>query len=179
MTYSLLETERLLELGEAAEGKKAMETQMLLNHKDAIELVVEQTDKVGCNRYTILNLHALLSNTLHADPQACNRLRAVPVMIGGSVYHPLEIPQLIEECLKQVLSVASKIKAPFEQSFFAMVHLPYVQPFLEVNKRISLELPGNGIIPGFTLPNRIEHRSVMEYHILKLIPVRSDSDFSR
>lgn len=136
-TYSLLETERLLELGEAAEGKKAMETQMLLNHKDAIELVVEQADEVGFNKYTILNLHALLSNNLLADPQACGRLRAVPVMIGGSVYHPLEIPQLIEECFEQILTLASEIEDPFEQSFFAMVHLPYLQPFLDVNKRVS------------------------------------------
>jgi Fic family protein len=35
-TYSLLETERLLELGESAEGKGAMEAQMILNHKAAI-----------------------------------------------------------------------------------------------------------------------------------------------
>ncbi len=136
-TYSLLETERLLELGEAAEGKKAMETQMLLNHKDAIELLVEQADEVGFNRYTILNLHALLSNNLLADPQACGRLRAVPVMIGGSVYHPLEIPQIINECFERVLTLASEIEDPFEQAFFAMVHLPYLQPFLDVNKRVS------------------------------------------
>ncbi|WP_163338944.1 Fic family protein [Desulfopila sp. IMCC35008] len=136
-TYSLLETERLLELGEAAEGKKAMETQMLLNHKDAIELLVEQAVDVGFNRYTILNLHALLSNNLLTDPQACGRLRAVPVLIGGSVFHPLEIPQLIDECFGQILSLASEIEDPFEQAFFAMVHLPYLQPFLDVNKRVS------------------------------------------
>ncbi|MFV0437836.1 MAG: Fic family protein [Desulfopila sp.] len=88
-TYSLLETERLLEQGEAAEGKTAMETQMLLNHKDAIEFLVEQAAEVGFNRYTILNLHGLLSNNLLADPQACGRLRTVPVRIGGSVYHSL------------------------------------------------------------------------------------------
>ena len=136
-TYSLLETERLLEQGEAAEGKKEMETQMLLNHKDAIELLVEQAAEVGFNRYTILNLHALLSNNLLADPQACGRLRTVPVMIYGSVYHPLEIPQLIDECFGQLLSLASEIEDPFEQAFFAMVHLPYLQPFLDVNKRVS------------------------------------------
>jgi Fic family protein len=44
-TYSLLETERLLEQGETAEGKDAMETQMVLNHKAAIELLVEQADE--------------------------------------------------------------------------------------------------------------------------------------
>jgi len=136
-TYSLLETEQLLEQGEAAEGKNAMETQMLLNHKDAIELLVEQAADVGFNRYTILNLHALLSNNLLADPQACGRLRTTPVTIGGSVYHPLEVPQLIDECFGQILTLTSEVTDPFEQAFFAMIHLPYLQPFLDVNKRVS------------------------------------------
>jgi len=41
-TYSLFETERLLEMGEAAEGKDAREGQMILNHKAAIEWLVDQ-----------------------------------------------------------------------------------------------------------------------------------------
>jgi hypothetical protein len=136
-TYSLLETERLLEFGEAAEGKNAMEAQMILNHKAAIELLVEQADEVGFNKYTILNLHALLSDNLLADPQACGRLRAIPVGIGGTVYHPLAVPQLIDECFRRILAIASEVEDPFEQAFFVMVHLPYLQPFEDVNKRVS------------------------------------------
>ncbi len=136
-TYSLLETERLLELGEAAEGKDAREAQMILNHKAAIELLVEQASEVGFNRYSILNLHALLSDNLLADPQACGRLRAIPVGIAKTVYHPLEVPQLIDECFQQLLDTAAAIVDPFEQAFFAMVHLPYLQPFEDVNKRVS------------------------------------------
>ncbi|MFQ5644032.1 MAG: Fic family protein [Thiogranum sp.] len=136
-TYSLLETERLLELGEAAEGKDALDAQMILNHKAAIELLVEQAEEVGFNRYTILNLHALLSDNLLADPQACGRLRSIAVGIDGTVYHPLEVPQLIDECFQQILDTAAAIKDPFEQAFFAMVHLPYLQPFEDVNKRVS------------------------------------------
>ena len=136
-TYSLLETELLLELGEIAEGKDALEAQMILNHKAAIELLVEQAAEVGFNNYTILNLHALLSDNLLADPQACGRLRAIPVGIGGTVYHPLEVPQLIDECFRQILVTAIEIENPFEQAFFVMVHLPYLQPFEDVNKRVS------------------------------------------
>lgn len=136
-TYSLLETERLLELGEAVEGKDALEAQMILNHKAAIELLVEQAAEVGFNRYTILNLHALLSDNLLADPQASGRLRNIAVGIGGTVYHPLEVSQLIDECFQQVLDTAEAISDPIEQSFFAMVHLPYLQPFEDVNKRVS------------------------------------------
>ena len=53
------------------------------------------------------------------------------------MYHPLEVPQLIEECFQQVLDTAAAIREPFEQAFFAMVHLPYLQPFEDVNKRVS------------------------------------------
>ena len=136
-TYSLLETERLLELGETAEGKDALEAQMILNHKAAIELLVEQVEEVGFNRYTILNLHALLSDNLLGNPQACGRLRAIAVGISGTVYHPLEVPQLIDECFQQILDTVAVITDPFEQAFFAMVHLPYLQPFEDVNKRVS------------------------------------------
>jgi len=136
-TYSLLETELLLESGEIAEGKDALEAQMILNHKAAIELLVEQAAEVGFNNYTILNLHALLSDNLLADPQACGRLRAIPVGIGGTVYHPLEVPQLIDECFRHILVTAIEIEDPFEQAFFVMVHLPYLQPFEDVNKRVS------------------------------------------
>jgi len=136
-TYSLLETERLLELGEAAEGKNARDAQMILNHKSAIELLVDQAPEVGFNRYTICNLHGLLSDNLLGDPQACGRLRSIPVGIGGTVYHPLEVPQLIEECFQQILATADEINDPFEQAFFVLVHLPYLQPFEDVNKRVS------------------------------------------
>jgi hypothetical protein len=136
-TYSLLETERLLEHGVVAEGKNTREAQMILNHKDAIELLVEQAAEIGFNRYTIMNLHALLSNNLLANPQACGRLRAIPVGIDGTVYHPLEVPQLIEEYFSHILAAANEIHDPFEQAFFVMAHLPYLQPFEDVNKRVS------------------------------------------
>ena len=135
-TYSLLETERLLEHGDADDGKSARETQMILNHKAAIDLLVEQAEYVGFDRHTVLSLHALLADNL-LDPRACGRLRSIPVTIGGTPYHPLEIPQLIDECFRKILETATAIEDPFEQAFFAMVQLPYLQPFEDVNKRVS------------------------------------------
>ena len=136
-TYSLLETQRLLEAGEAADGKAARETQMILNHKAAIELLAEHANEIGFNRYTLCNLHALLSENLLPEPAAGGRLRTHAVGIGGSVYHPLEVPSTIEECFDQILATAAAITDPFEQAFFAMVQLPYLQPFEDVNKRVS------------------------------------------
>lgn len=136
-TYSLLETERLLELGESAEGKAAEEAQMIMNHKAAIELLVDQASEIGLNPYTIRNLHALLSDNLLLDPAACGRLRSIAVHITGTVFHPLESPQLIEECFHQILDTVHAIHDAYEQAFFLMVHLPYLQPFEDVNKRVS------------------------------------------
>ena len=127
----------MLSVGAAAEGKDALESQMILNHKEAIEFLIASAEEIGFNRYTLLNLHALLSDNLLEDPTASGRLRSIPVGIGQTVFIPLEGPQRIAECFQQVLDTAAAIENPFEQAFFAMVHLPYLQPFEDVNKRVS------------------------------------------
>ncbi len=136
-TYSLLETERLLSAGEAAQGRDALETQMIVNHKAAIEFLVDSAGEIGFDRYTVLNLHALLADNLLADPTASGRLRGIAVGIAGTVFHPLEGPQRIEECFEQILDTATAIADPFEQALFVMVQLPYLQAFEDINKRVS------------------------------------------
>jgi DNA-binding Lrp family transcriptional regulator len=136
-TYSLLDTERLIELGEAAEGKDAAEAQMILNHKAAIEFLVQSAAEITFDRTTVLNLHALLAENLLGDPEAPGRLRTRGVGITGTVFHPLGVPQQIAECFEQILATAAAIRDPFEQAFFVMVQLPYLQPFDDVNKRVS------------------------------------------
>lgn len=136
-TYSLLETERLIAFGQAAEGKDALETQMILNHRQAIEFLVETAEGIGFNRYTILNLHGILADNLLPNPESCGRLRQIPVGVGGSVYTPLATPQLLDEYFQRVIDTAAAIADPFEQAFFALVHLSYLQPFEDVNKRVA------------------------------------------
>ena len=152
-TYSRLDTERLIEFGQEAEGKDAKETQMILNHKAAIELLVQDGgDDIGINRYTLLNLHALLAENLMADPEASGRLRRRPVEIGGSTYTPPAIPQLIDECLDLIIAKSAAIGDPFEGAFFVMVHLPYLQPFEDVNKRVSRLAANIPLIKGDLCP---------------------------
>ena len=136
-TYSRLDTERLIEFGQAAEGKGALETQMILNHKDAIEYLVRDPEHANLTTATIIALHAFLSDGLMADPTACGRIRSRAVEIGGSVYLPVALPQRLEELFGIVIQMAAEIHDPFEQAFFLMVHLPYLQPFEDVNKRVS------------------------------------------
>ncbi|MFC3086565.1 hypothetical protein [Tabrizicola soli] len=108
-TYSRLDTENLIRFGKVAEGKDLIETQMILNHKAAIELIAEAPEEIGYDSYTFLNLHALLSDNLMADPAASGRLRRRPVDIGGSVYTPPAIPQRIEDNFRTILDKAGRI----------------------------------------------------------------------
>lgn len=136
-TYSLLDTIELIEHGKAGKGKTANETQMILNHKTAIELMVENVDTIGFDRHTIMNLHSALSENLLPDPAGEGQLRQHPVGIGKSVFRPLSTPQKINAEFDLLLQKATQINDPFEQSFFIMVHLPYLQPFGDINKRTS------------------------------------------
>ncbi len=136
-TYTRLDTQRLIDYGQEAVGKDAKETRMILNHKDAIQFAVEGGNEVGVNAYTVLNLHALLSDDLMADPESSGRLRRRAVEIGKSAYTPLAVPQLVAEHFEFLLEKAASIHDPFETAFFLMVHIPYLQPFEDVNKRVS------------------------------------------
>jgi hypothetical protein len=136
-TYTRLDTQNLIEFGRLADGKDRLQAQVILNHKAAIEMLVEQADDVGFNRYTLQNLHALLAQNLLANSSAEGRLRRIEVAISGTVFQPLAIPQQIEEYFDRILGKAAAIADPFEQAFFAMVHIPYLQPFEDVNKRVS------------------------------------------
>jgi hypothetical protein len=136
-TYTRLDTKELLRYGRAPEGKDLVETQMILNHRAAIEMLVEQAEEVGFDRPTFLALHAALSENLVRDRRNEGALRTRLVQITHSKFTPLAIPQKIEEHFHLLLAKASRIPDPFEQSFFVMVHLPYLQPFIDVNKRTS------------------------------------------
>ena len=151
-TYTLLDTRELIERGKAAPGKDAKETQMILNHKAAIELLVESAEEVGVNRYTVANLHALLADNLLEDSRNAGRLRTSSVAIAGTTFLPTAIPQLIEELFTLLLDKAATIRDPFEQSFFLMAQLPYLQPFVDVNKPTSrlaanISLIKNNLVP--------------------------------
>lgn len=136
-TYSLLETQRLIELGETAGDKDATEAQMILNHKEAIEYIVESADEERITSHEICSIHALLSENLLGDPAASGRVRSARVGIGGSTYVPLENPQLLQECFGLLVEKVNGIADPFEQSLFSLIHMSYLQAFLDVNKRTA------------------------------------------
>ncbi len=136
-TYSLLDTKRLIAEGVRQEGKTNFESQMILNHKNAIEFLIEDAESIRFNHYTIKNLHAIISDNLLGNADDSGRLRTIEVGIEGSVYIPPAVPQKVEEQFGVFLKKAELIQDPFEQAFFAMAFIPYIQPFVDGNKRTS------------------------------------------
>ena len=141
-----------MDLGESAEGKDARDAQMILNHKHAIELFVEQAAEIGFNRYTFSTFMLCYRKICFPTLELLDGCVLFLLVSMDPVYHPLEVPQLIEECFQQILDTATAITNPFEQAFFVMVHLPYLQPFEDVNKRVSRLAPQNSLNPAESFP---------------------------
>tara|TARA_R110001583_G_scaffold26571_4_gene95766 strand:- start:7231 stop:8619 length:1389 start_codon:yes stop_codon:yes gene_type:complete len=143
-TYSILDTEKLLQMGTAADGKFDEETIMILNHKEAILFLIENAEELSASPFVIRNLHQLLSQDLLSNSYACGQIRKIEVKITKTSYTPLNAQQQLEELFTLLLRKAVKIEDPFEQSFFLFIHLSYLQAFEDVNKRtarLSCNLP--------------------------------------
>lgn len=136
-SYDLLDTERLVRSARAAKGRSRRDTVMILNHKDAIRYVVSNLDGIEVGARDLRNIHALLADGLISDPDLLGGLRRLPVAIGRSTYSPPADGPTIREEFDALVHTAGRIEDPFEQSFFLLVHIPYLQPFADVNKRTS------------------------------------------
>ena len=110
---------------------------MILNHKEAIQYVVDNHDAIAISRTDLLNIHALLADGLLANPAMAGRLRRMPVGITHSSYRPLGDQFEIEEEFTILIEKAAAIIDPFEQSFFLLAHIPFLQAFDDINKRTS------------------------------------------
>ena len=111
--------------------------QIVLNHRTAIEFLIHLPQYTEISTQTIEALHKMLSNKLLCNATSCGQTRSISVKLGESTYVPLKIPQVIKESFQQLVHTAAQIQDPFEQSFFLMVHIPYLQAFEDVNKRVS------------------------------------------
>jgi Fic family protein len=133
---SLLDTKELFELGEQA-GPMDEDTLMLLNHKNAIEFMVDAVPKDGITLHVLVDLQSKLMKDLLKDSRDIGSIRRRVVNIDGSVYSPSNIPTLLEETLKTIIDKARFIRNPVEAAFFLWVNVAYLQPFADGNKRTS------------------------------------------
>lgn len=132
--YTLLDTEELFKSGAAATDSDAV---MLLNHKAAIEFLVDAVPTQGLTTGLVRNLHAVLMQDLLADVTSLGAIREKVVNISGTTYVPTQVPAVLLEMFERIISTAQRIKNPLEAAFFLWVNLAYLQPFEDGNKRVS------------------------------------------
>lgn len=135
-TYSQLDTEKLIIDGISLLDKLDEERVMILNHKDAIEFLVRNAGELEVSYQEVCTLHYLLADGL-LQTQHLGKVRSEAVRISHSTYSPMENAQQLEQTLNNILNKATEIQNPYEQSLFLLVHISYLQPFMDVNKRTS------------------------------------------
>ena len=134
-TYSLLETERLLKEKENCCGKnKKDETTMLLNHKEALDFIIENPDVVAPLKVSVIeDIHSILIKDLGVE----RNIRTHRVGISGTNYKPLDNEFQIKEALKETCDLINKKENAFTKALLALVLISYMQPFADGNKRTS------------------------------------------
>lgn len=133
-TYSLLETERLLKEKETAEGKTKDDAVMLLNHKEAIDFIVQNPDYLTpLTIARIEDIHSLLMK----DLGVVRNIRKRRVGISGTNYKPLDNEYQIKEALSDMCDLINKRDCVFEKALLALALLSYIQAFGDGNKRTA------------------------------------------
>lgn len=163
-TYSLLETERLLKDKQTASGKTKEEAIMLLNHKDALDFVLDVPDYLKeLSVHRIEDIHSILTKELGVD----RNIRHRRVGITGTNYRPLDNEFQIREALKDTCTLMNGKSNVFEKALLTLVLLSYIQAFVDGNKRTAritsnAILIANGYCPiSFRTVDSIDYKKAM------------------
>lgn len=163
-TYSLLETERLLKDKQTASGKTKEEAIMLLNHKDALDFVLDVPDYLKeLSVHRIEDIHSILTKELEVD----RNIRHRRVGITGTNYRPLDNEFQIREALEDTCTLVNGKDNVFEKALLTLVLLSYIQAFVDGNKRTAritsnAILIANGYCPiSFRTIDSIDYKKAM------------------
>ena len=163
-TYSLLETERLLKDKQTASGKTKEEAIMLLNHKDALDFVLDVPDYLKeLSVHRIEDIHSILTKELEVD----RNIRHRRVGITGTNYRPLDNEFQIREALEDTCTLVNGKDNVFEKALLTLVLLSYIQAFVDGNKRTAritsnAILIANGYCPiSFRTVDSIDYKKAM------------------
>ena len=141
-TYSLLETERLLKEKLTAQGKTKEEAVILLNHKDALDFILDYPDYLKeLTVRRLENIHGILTKELGVG----NGIRKRRVGITGTNYRPLDNEFQIREALEDTCQLINGKENIFEKALLALMLLSYIQAFTDGNKRTA-RISSNAIL---------------------------------
>lgn len=141
-TYTLLETEALIKENQLAKGKDKTEAQMILNHKKALDFILENPDFFfEFETKKIKKMHAILVEGLDVSYD----FRSHGVGIGGTLYRPPVNQKELSQMTDKLSETVRKIRNPFAKALIALLVISYLQPFEDGNKRTA-RIVANGIL---------------------------------
>lgn len=165
-TYTLLETERLLKEKETASGKPKDDAVMLLNHKKALNFIIDHPDYVvPLKIQSIEDIHSILIKELEID----RNIRQSRVGISGTNYVPLDNEYQIREALTAMCDLINKKENPLEKSLLTLVLLSYIQAFVDGNKRTARIVANAILIAAGCCPISFRTVDSIEYKEAMLI----------
>ncbi len=132
--YSLHAAAELLEGGAL---RCDVDTVMLLNHRAAVEFLADDVSREGCSVRVLRNLHAVLMHDLIADSSSLGAIRNGALGIAGTLYSPMQAPDVIEAMLESIVEKAVRIENPVEAALFLWIQLAYLKPFEHGNELVS------------------------------------------
>ncbi len=131
-TYSILETETLLNNQIEAKGHDKREATMLLNHKASIEYIHNDQDKFKkISKKKILDIHEILVKNMDIH----SGFRSNLIGITGTTYIPLIGKSMVTKAVEKMVTVINKTSEPFEKALIALAMISYIQAFSDGNKR--------------------------------------------
>lgn len=164
-TYTLLESETLIKQNIRAKGHPEEESQMILNHKRAFDVILEKKDSFKVLSFSdVIQLHQVLTEGL-----VTSGIRSQEVRISGTRYEPVSDKHDIEIFLRELIKLINNLKYPPEKALVASIMIAYLQPFADGNKRTSRML-ANAILFAFDyLPLSYRSVDVNEYRSAMVI----------
>jgi Fic family protein len=159
-TYTLLETESLIKERIEAKGKRKDEAIMILNHKAVFDVILRNKDDfITMNLSKINQLH----NVLIKDLNISAGLRNQAVGITGTIYIPLENHHQLREAMEKMTDLVNKTKNPLEKAMIIHIMIPYIQPFVDGNKRTGRMLTNAVLLAHDMFPLSYRSMDVDEF----------------
>ena len=163
-TYSLLETERLLKEKQTAEGKSKDDAIMLLNHKQALDFIINDPNYITpLSIARIEDIHSILIKELGVQ----KNIRKRRVGISGTNYRPIDNEFQIRESLQQMCRLVNNKENIFEKALLLLLLISYIQAFNDGNKRTARIISNAVLIShnycpiSFRTVNSIDYKKAM------------------